>query len=196
MEDIYFDYTDFYNPIEDLLGWKLIVGMVGENIFLANHKPYTIKPGSVLLIKPFEYAFPVLRNDSFQYRCYTFDQVNCSVLHSISLYTYLQLSEEIVERNCTLLHILAACTEPEHLLRKTVRPILPPVPRNALTEIHTQMPNSVKEWATKIGVSDKTLETHFHHTLNILPGAYLRNTKYCHFTAKNPLYLRKKLAIM
>lgn len=192
MEDIYFEHTDSYSPLESLLSWKLIVGMAGENIFLANHKPYTIKPGSVLLIKPFEYAFPICPSDTFQYRCYTFERLHGAVLHSVALYTYIQLPEQIVQQTCTLFHILAGCTEPQNLLRKTSHTILPPVPQKAVAELQKELPVSVKDWARSIGVSDRTLETHFKQTFNILPGTYLRNAKYCHFTAKKCLVSRHK----
>ena len=192
MEDIFFDYTKDYNFTENLEDWKMIVGMAGENIFLSNHKPYRITPGSVLLIKPYAYAFPVHRDDTFQFRCYTFQQINCAVLHAIARRTYIQLPKKIVEKHCTLLHILAACTETENLLRKTNPPILPPSIQKALSELQTELPHSVKAWATKIGISDKTLESHFKRTLNILPGHYLRNAKYCYYTAKKSLVRRKK----
>ena len=187
MEDIYFDYTDSYSPMENLTSWKLIFGIDGECIFIANHKPYTIRPGSVLLIKPYAYAFPICPDDTVQYRCYTFDHLYGAVLHSVALYTYIQLPAEIVQQPCTLLHILAACTETQNLLRKIAHTILPPVPQKALAVLQKEIPVSVKDWARSIGVSDKTLETHFKQTLNILPGTYLRNAKYCHFTAKKCL---------
>ena len=191
MDDFYFDHTDFYNPGENISYWNLIVGMEGKNIFLANHKPYTIKPGSILFIKPWDYAFPLRAQEPFQYRCYTFDKITCSILHTIALYTYIQLPEEIVHRNCTLAHIIAACTETKYLLGKKEYPVLPKIPQKALTEIQTSPPESVKEWVSKIGVSDRTLETHFRRTLNILPGHYLRNTKYCLSRQKSLVHTTK-----
>ncbi len=170
------EYMDFYDFSENADAYKLIYFTSGTGIALIHHTAYPLQPGSVLCLHPFEYAHIVASpEEPPEFRLYIFYTLTGEVLYNIFLRTYIQLSANT--RAQDLIHLLAACTERAHLLRRPNPVTLSPLLTKALTSLTKSLPRTISEWVETLNTSDRTLEKHFTRAFNIHPSTYLRNTQ-------------------